>query len=462
MIPDQNSFSDQPEGPQSYGVPNAPMGGYAAYTPQVTEPSSSFVDPAEVRRQQNAQKLAQLENPGAALTQAPIDETGRVQTEYDKSQDIQRRKRDLDNLTNNSQRKAEDYNAMLAAHPELAGHIQQSWNNLNKEKQHQEISSLSGIYGALESGNPDIAKTMLESRAKAAHARGDKQEFEAANGMLNAVNRDPNSASTLVGLSLSAAMGADKFNQTFSNLQESKGGSLKQQKLDLETRNVESQIAEREARLKQGEQKAATKISDLSVGAQKRVADNETAASEALNSANKYESLSNKYAAIKPTAGLVGKAGEALKSVFGSQDEVTNLRREADMMLGSGILSHIPRGPASDKDVAFAARGFPKSTDNPEAMAAWSRGMAKISKYQADYNTAKVDWESSNGHMGTLKQGQTINGIDVPKGTTFNAYMKKYFSQAKAEDKDVDKANAEQMGKPATATKQPGFMIYAK
>jgi len=472
MAYDDQQYNDLTD-PQSYGVPDSGLGGYAAYDPQVMEPSRVNSMPIEQQINQ-AKKLGAMASLG--------DDTGAVAAErvkmgyrneidantredYAKSLDIHRRERDLNNLTNNTKRTTADYNRMLAAHPELAGVVQQSWQNLKADQQHQDLSTLTGVYGALESDHPEIAKTMLEAHGNSLALRGDQQGAQQTGMMIDMLKKDPSRASTLVGLSLASAMGPERFNQTFETLMNAKGGGSKQKKMDLETRNIESQIAEREQRLKQTDQKAAAKLSDLSVGAQKRVADNETTASNALNNASKYEELATKYETVQPPSGIVGKSSEYLKKLMGSQDEISNLRKEADRMLASGVLSFIPRGPASDKDIAFASKPFPENTDNPKAMAQWLRGMAKISKYEADYNTAKVDWESQNSHMGSLKTNQTINGVEVPKGTTFATYMKKYFNQQPAQQGESSQPTGSAVpaapSSPTPAAAQPLYMKYA-
>ena len=81
------------------------------------------------------------------------------------------------------------------------------------------------------------------------------------------------------------------------------------------------------------------------------------------------------------TSGQLGVAEEVVKGFFGRQDAETLLRTEATALRNSNAIKNLPKGPASDKDVALVLAGELDPYANKETLLAYARGIAKIAAH---------------------------------------------------------------------------------
>lgn len=81
------------------------------------------------------------------------------------------------------------------------------------------------------------------------------------------------------------------------------------------------------------------------------------------------------------TSGQLGVAEEVIKGFFGRQDAETLLRTEATALRNSNAIKNLPKGPASDKDVALVLAGELDPYANKETLLAYARGIAKIAAH---------------------------------------------------------------------------------
>jgi len=91
--------------------------------------------------------------------------------------------------------------------------------------------------------------------------------------------------------------------------------------------------------------------------------------------------------------GVFGKTLSSVEESFGVAGQVTIHRRRINEIRMSGALELLPTGPASDRDVALAldASIDPNNLSNEDAEA-YIRGMAKISRAEAEYYNKKRDF----------------------------------------------------------------------
>lgn len=136
---------------------------------------------------------------------------------------------------------------------------------------------------------------------------------------------------------------------------------------------------------------------ELSPQVQKRlsVAIDDTVAAE--RNVGKFEQLASDIEKSDFTPGVAGTLGEKLKELTGEQDAVSNLRREFNAVKASQVVSNLPPGAASDKDIELATSGFPTDRANKEQLAGFLRGMAKLQKLNAEFNGFKADHISDTG-----------------------------------------------------------------
>lgn len=143
---------------------------------------------------------------------------------------------------------------------------------------------------------------------------------------------------------------------------------------------------------------------ELSPQVQKRlsVAIDETVNAE--RNVGKFEQLASEFERSDFTPGVAGTLGEKLKELTGEQDAISSLRREFNAVKASQVVSNLPPGAASDKDIELATSGFPTDRANKEQLASFLRGLAKLQKLNAEFNGFKADHISDTGsERGMLK-----------------------------------------------------------
>ena len=80
---------------------------------------------------------------------------------------------------------------------------------------------------------------------------------------------------------------------------------------------------------------------------------------------------------------------------------------------------------ATDHDIKLAMRGFPSPGAPRDYLVSWLRGMAKLQDLQAQNDNGRAEWIAGNGNLGTAKRDLYVNGVQIPKGTSFVDYQKR-------------------------------------
>lgn len=392
---------------------------------------------------------------------------------------------DLYNLSVNKNAGAQDYAALMTRYPQLSEHFKRSWDVLNADQQQNRLTQSAQVFSALQSGQNDVAIDLLSRQAEALRNSGRDADAAAADTMMQLIQKSPETAKTSTGAMLAAIMGADKFGATFGQIgaeqraQEKQPAEIKKanaeatvkeneaqtsgEKFLLENANVRSQINERAKRLGLDQDKLTSEVqlkltelgqkaNQLDDNAKKIVNDSTMAAVTADQSANQMNDLATRLEDAALKSGATAKAAELYKSLTGNQDAVTQLRQEYVRLRSQGVLKNLPPGPASDKDVEMAAKGFPEDTAEPKQMAQFLRGLAKIQQLDSVNKTAQAEWVNAVGHMGKPKADIEVDGVKVPAGSTFTDFAKKFFKQ-KTEEKAA--------GSAVQAVQNRSYMKYA-
>nr|WP_294975007.1 hypothetical protein [uncultured Pseudomonas sp.] len=144
---------------------------------------------------------------------------------------------------------------------------------------------------------------------------------------------------------------------------------------------------------------------ELSPQVQKRLSTATDDAIAAENNTAKFTNLANEIEKSGLSGGLLGgSVSEKLKELTGEQDAISNLRREYNAIKASQVVSNLPPGAASDKDIELAMGGFPSDRANKQQLSGFLRGLAKLQKANADLQNFKADYISSTGsERGMLK-----------------------------------------------------------
>lgn len=126
---------------------------------------------------------------------------------------------DINNIVSKGTPSASDFAALTVKYPQFNKQFKQAWDMLGGEQQQNRINQMSDVYATLEAGDTDVAKQILETQARAAENSGDEKSAKAARALSSSIELNPATAKTSVGLRLAAAMGPEKFTETFTKLQ---------------------------------------------------------------------------------------------------------------------------------------------------------------------------------------------------------------------------------------------------
>ncbi len=144
----------------------------------------------------------------------------------------------------------------------------------------------------------------------------------------------------------------------------------------------------------------------LSAAAEKALISSQDRYFQLSEQSREYDVLADDYERFKDTlaTGTPATISEFFKSVTGSQDEASELRRRLAKVRLSEALKYLPPGPATDRDVAEAFKGVPATTASPDQVQSFLRGSAKIARLESDFQQFKSDYISqNNGTQGMIK-----------------------------------------------------------
>ena len=113
--------------------------------------------------------------------------------------------------------------SVMAKYPQVAEKFKPLLDNATEQQRQNRIGQASDVYAALLADRTDIAKQLLQEHADAARNAGDEQSAKSAEVMARILDNGDagkNMILSSAGMFLSAAMGADKFGETYSKLSE--------------------------------------------------------------------------------------------------------------------------------------------------------------------------------------------------------------------------------------------------
>lgn len=225
-----------------------------------------------------------------------------IQAEQLKRQQTMQMQTDLASLSKNPNAGAKEYSEMILKYPDMKDHFEQSFSMLSEEKKAANQSQALSLFSALDAGQVDVAKNLVERRMQAAKNSGDEEGAAMASAMLQLVSTSPEAAKTSAGLLLSASMGPDKFASTWDELQTQ---DRENKLLPLQIKKVSSDLGLTEAQTA----KTLKEVDKLGVEAQKAVLELEAAKSgktPPMDASKRFESekkLRDEY--LKRTANFV-------------------------------------------------------------------------------------------------------------------------------------------------------------
>jgi hypothetical protein len=201
--------------------------------------------------------------------------------------------------------------------------------------------------------------------------------------------------------------------------------------------NLRSQIGDRSARLNLDTQKTATEVAEKLASIQKNLNDipadtrkliNEAAtlAATSKQSAEQFNDLARRLDESGGGYGAFSGATDFLKKSAGFQGGMTQLRQEYTRLRNTAAIKSLPPGPATDRDIALALKGFPSETASATDLSSFLRGMAKLQDVDASVNNAKTDWLANNNGTLTRAKNTFVAGDYATKpGETFNDFAQR-------------------------------------
>lgn len=428
---------------------------------------------------------------GLGLSTAMDQAAARQQELAQKQYALEQQKKmqaDLAELANTPSPTAKHFASITTKYPALAEHFKNTWSMMSQDRQQTSLSQASQVMAALQAGQPDIARQLLEQQAAAARNSGDAETAGTADTMVKLIEKSPSTALNSVGLVLSSVMGPEKFTSTFSALSKLPGEvrqgeaaaaqkeyearntperlALEANSKRAEIRNIDSQVQERAARLGLDRDKlqseAEMKIYELQQkggqlddGARKIINESAIASVTADQSAVQMMDLASRLEKEGGGYGALSKASEWLKQATGNQDALTLMRQEYVRLRNNQAIKMLPPGPATDKDIMLAMKGFPPDNADAATMATFLRGMAKMNQYAAVTESAKSEWVNAVGHLGKAKSDIVVDGVNVPNGATFADFARQYMA-AKAGQRGVEQGQQQVPNRSYMRWAQPG------
>lgn len=358
---------------------------------------------------------------------------------------------------------------LMTTYPEMRDNVKEAWGLRESTAQRQHLSDLAQIKFALGNGKPDTAISVLQRHVDAAVRSG--QDPSEDQGMIDMIRQDPTRfAANLDGLL--AAINPEKFGDTSKALADTTktlGDNARAQqvqpglvrKVDAEAseaetkaqyapqviqsglmtdefnrRNVDSQIATRAAQLDIARDTLTSNVQMKMQELEDAGARPDAGSVQLMNSAvvsgsasaalaQQTRSLADQFDASPARGGAFSDLAELSKRTFGRQDAVSMLRSRYEQLRNNAAIKSLPPGPASDRDIKTAMQGFPSPTAPREYITSWLRGMAKLQDIQASNDNARAEWIAGNGNLGTAKRDLVVNGVQIPRGTSFVDYQRR-------------------------------------
>lgn len=394
---------------------------------------------------------------GAAVNQLQQQQD---QQDAAKAQQLQMRQ-DLSALSKNPT--SDQIIAMSVKYPQLSEQFKRSYDMLAPQEQEAKVNAMLPVYSAAVNGRGDIASQLLNEQADALENSGQKQQADAVRAHAQAFLDHPETMTTTSGLLLASAMGPEKFKSLIGGLtdQAKAPSEVAQSKAEagikgaqaanapifenLKNADISSQITTRAGQLQLDRDKLdqatmlalaelKNKIGTLPEYVAKDVSTAVTESVAADQSADKMLELASRIDASKDemSTGFIGASDEAIKKFRGVQNEVTQIRNDYNRIVTPAAMAaykEVASGSTSDKDIDVAMTGIPKDTADPALMSSYLKGVAKLQVLNSIQNNAKSEWLSEVKYLGKTKTDTVIDGVNVPKGTTFAQFTKQYLPQ---------------------------------
>lgn len=385
--------------------------------------------------------------------------------DLEKKQQAEIMRAELDALGSNKNATAADWAGAIARYPKESEALKRGWDILSPVQAQNQLNHVSKVHSALQSGNTDIAKSLLMEEAESKRNAGLTKEAKEAEDMVKIIDSDPATARRMVGALYGASPGADKASQAIKTVGEEERSQdkapLEKKKLVAEIANFRSQIENRAGQLgldrdkleadilaKREEMAAKSKL--LTDDARTLVNKTILNSSAATISAERSADLARRLRKFGGGQGALSKGSELFKKTFGSENQLSQIRMEYERLKNQKIIEGLPDGQTTDRDIMIFSRGFPESTSDVEFIAEFLEVMAKVSRLEAANQDITGQWVNAVGHLGNAREPINIKGYEIPAGSSYLDFSKKYMDTFAVQNKDGAKNEG---GDPAASVR---------
>lgn len=373
-----------------------------------------------------------------------------------------------------------------------ADSMRANWETLSKDRQDNELRFGGQVMSAFSSNQPQIGIQLLRERATAERNAGREGQAKAYETWAQMAEVSPQSAQKTIGIMLAGVPGGDKVLESSikalkapAEIRTGEAGATKEELITANTptrlalentqtaaniRNLDSQIADRAGRLvldrdrlKLDRDKLQSDVElklfelnqrggQLEPSATKLVNDSAVAAVGSEQSAARMLDLASRLEQQGGGYGTLSGVNAWIRNATGNQDAWTQTRQEYVRLRNTQAIKSLPPGPATDRDIELALKGFPAENADAKTVASFLRGMAKMAQYEAVAESAKAEWVNSVGSLGRATKDIDIGGVQVPKGTTYVDFARQFMDQ-RAQDLAASQAGRAVSGR--------GYMRWA-
>jgi len=319
---------------------------------------------------------------------------------------------------------------VMTMYPEMADNIKKGVDVYQGADRQRNLQSLAQVAVAMEAGDMGAARAAIEQNmplfmTMPEQVRQNPKLFQrAVTTQIAALGKEGQDLLTSMGWTPKAQLEQQEFGLKKEQFQNEKqklafDQNLAQRKLELEARGV----AVQEGQLAQSLMKAQNP--ELSAGLQTLVDKSVTDSVAAAGTASQMRSLAQQAKQAQWSGGTATQWNETFKSLIGGEDAQTRLITQIQGVLSKEVLSNLPPGPATDKDVALAQKAVMKATANPQELAQALEAAARLQDKSAAIQQAKADFISENGGLGKAKRDIVLSdGLTIPAGTTYSDVLK--------------------------------------
>ena len=324
--------------------------------------------------------------------------------------------------------------------PQSAEVLRKHWEGMETSQREGQIAFGGQAMSAILAGRADIAGDLFTQRATALENAGRPDEAKFQRDMAELVKTNPQFALAYGAQMLGSSPGGKVM---LENILAATREPVAQRTAVAGARRGEAQATTEEAQAGVAPEAAAAEaarkraevekiyaeISDkqgeIPESARTIVNQSADALFAARSRAQNAASLAEKFEQVY-SQGTFTRAGDIIGNVVGSQGASQRLRQEYERLANSETIKALPPGTATEKEFAVIRAGFPAANAPPSAVRDFLKSLERLSRYDEAYQDARGQWAAANGQLGPARRDFTIDGIQVPRGTTFANFGRQY------------------------------------